>query len=224
MTIASAFNEIAVANGGTADNSGTIAGAVDALTDALAGSDVAQGATIEDGVRVLGEYIGGGGGDLAIAAGTFTPSAAGAVETFTTDYSGSGYPVFGAIYVVGGYDNAGNEQNREWIMNTAKNAIGLFTFSKMSQYTQPQYTGGYPMPDGVTCAAVYKSSDTVAMTQAAVKSETVKTFNANGNPTGSSAAMTLIVRSANNFAYLARSTNYGFSVDVTYKYIIVYSE
>ena len=62
MTIASAFNDIAVANGGTADNSGTIAGAVDALTDALAGSDVAQGATIEDGVRVLGEYISGGGG------------------------------------------------------------------------------------------------------------------------------------------------------------------
>ena len=62
MTIASAFNEIAVANGGQADNSGTIAGAVDALTDALAGSDVAQGATIEDGVRVLGEYISGGGG------------------------------------------------------------------------------------------------------------------------------------------------------------------
>ena len=68
MTIASAFNEIAVANGGTADNSGTIAGAVDALADALAGSDVAQGATIEDGVRVLGEYIsggGGGGGDIS---------------------------------------------------------------------------------------------------------------------------------------------------------------
>lgn len=62
MTIASAFNEIAMANGGTADNSGTIAGTVDALTDALAGSDVAQGATIEDGVRVLGEYISGGGG------------------------------------------------------------------------------------------------------------------------------------------------------------------
>ena len=69
MTIASAFNEIAVANGGTADNSGTIAGAVDALTDALAGSDVAQGATIEDGVRVLGEYIGGGGGGGGAAIG-----------------------------------------------------------------------------------------------------------------------------------------------------------
>lgn len=62
MTIASAFNEIAVANGGQADTSGTIAGAIDACADALAGSDVAQGATIEDGVRVLGEYIGGGGG------------------------------------------------------------------------------------------------------------------------------------------------------------------
>lgn len=62
MTIADAFNDIAVKQGGQADKSGTIAGAVDALTDALAGSDVAQGATIEDGVRVLGEYISGGGG------------------------------------------------------------------------------------------------------------------------------------------------------------------
>lgn len=223
MTIASAFNEIAVAQGGTADNSGTIAGAVDALTDALAGSDQPAPQTIEQGVRMLGEHI-GGGGNLAIATGTFTPSSAGAVETFTTDYNGSGYPVFGAIYVVGGYDNAGNEQNREWIMNTAKNAIGLFTFSKMSQYTQPQYTGSYPMPDGVTCAAVYKSSDKVIMTQAAIKYDTTKTFNANGNPNGTSAVMTLIVRSANDFAYLARSTNFGFSVNVTYKYIIVYSE
>lgn len=77
MTIASAFNEIAVAQGGTADNSGTIAGAVDALTDALAGSDVAQGATIEDGVRVLGEYIGGGGGSIgSVIYGAFDKSAA----------------------------------------------------------------------------------------------------------------------------------------------------
>ena len=62
MTIASASNEIAVANGGTADNSGTIAGAVDALTDALAGSDQPAPQTIEQGVRMLGEHIGGGGG------------------------------------------------------------------------------------------------------------------------------------------------------------------
>lgn len=61
MTIASAFNEITAAQGGTPDNSGTIAGAVDALADALAGEDVPQGRTIEDNVRLLGDYIGGGG-------------------------------------------------------------------------------------------------------------------------------------------------------------------
>lgn len=62
MTIASAFNEIAVAQGGTASKSGTITGALDALTDALAGSDQPAPQTIEQGVRMLGEHIGGGGG------------------------------------------------------------------------------------------------------------------------------------------------------------------
>lgn len=62
MTIAQAFNDIAVAQGGTASKSGTIAGAIDALNDALAGSDQASAQTIEDAVRLLGQNIGGGGG------------------------------------------------------------------------------------------------------------------------------------------------------------------
>ena len=60
MTIAQAFNEIAVAQGGTANNSGTIAGAIDALNDALAGSDQEAAQTIEEAVRLLGQHIGGG--------------------------------------------------------------------------------------------------------------------------------------------------------------------
>lgn len=60
MTIASAFNEIAVAQGGTPSKSGTIAGAIDALNDALAGSDQQSAQTIEDAVRLLGQNIGGG--------------------------------------------------------------------------------------------------------------------------------------------------------------------
>ena len=62
MTIASAFNEIAVAQGGTASKSGTIAGAIDALNDALAGSDQPCAQTIEQAVTLLGQHIGGGGG------------------------------------------------------------------------------------------------------------------------------------------------------------------
>ena len=62
MTIASAFNDIAVAQGGTAAKSGAITAAIDALNDALAGSDQPQAQTIEQAVRLLGEHIGGGGG------------------------------------------------------------------------------------------------------------------------------------------------------------------
>lgn len=62
MTIASAFNDIAVAQGGTAAKSGAITAAIDALNDALAGSDQPQAKTIEEAVRLLGEHIGGGGG------------------------------------------------------------------------------------------------------------------------------------------------------------------
>lgn len=64
MTIASAFNEIVIAQGGDPDNSGTICGALDALNDTLAGEDNPAPRTIEQGVRMLGEHIGGGGGSF----------------------------------------------------------------------------------------------------------------------------------------------------------------
>ena len=70
MTIASAFNDIAVSQGGTAAKSGSITAAIDALNDALAGSDQPQAKTIEASVRLLGEHIGGGS---SIAAYLITP-------------------------------------------------------------------------------------------------------------------------------------------------------
>lgn len=60
MTIADAFNEITIAQGGTPNYSGTIASAIDALNDALAGSDQPAETTIEGAVRLLGQHIGGG--------------------------------------------------------------------------------------------------------------------------------------------------------------------
>lgn len=61
MTIADAFNDITVANGGEPDTSGTIAGAIDKLVDTLAGEDLPERATIEESVAVLGQYIAGSG-------------------------------------------------------------------------------------------------------------------------------------------------------------------
>ena len=60
MTIASEFNKITEKLGGTPSNSGTIASAIDALNDVLAGSDQPAVQTIEGAVALLGEHIGGG--------------------------------------------------------------------------------------------------------------------------------------------------------------------
>ena len=65
MTIASAFNEITVAHGGRPSKGGTIAGAIDALNDTLAGSDQPAANTIEGAIRLLGQHIGTGGGGAA---------------------------------------------------------------------------------------------------------------------------------------------------------------
>lgn len=97
MTIASAFNDIAVAQGGTASKSGTITGALDALTDALAGSDQPAPQTIEQGVRMLGEHISGGGGGedarvfvfLNGHTGTFSIGGSPITLTDSTDVSGA---------------------------------------------------------------------------------------------------------------------------------------
>ena len=60
MSIASAFNEITVAHGGSPSNSGAITDAIDALNDALAGSDQQGARDIEGAIRLLGAHIGGG--------------------------------------------------------------------------------------------------------------------------------------------------------------------
>lgn len=81
MTIASAFNDITEKLGGTPSNSGTIASAIDALNDVLAGSDQPAVQTIEGAVALLGEHIGtGGGGGTEYAIHCYTTQD---YETFT---------------------------------------------------------------------------------------------------------------------------------------------
>lgn len=90
MTIASAFNEIAVAQGGAASKSGSIAGAIDALNDALAGSDQQAAQTIEDAVRLLGANIGSGGSDIEynIHCGRMNPQTFEVTEVANCAYKG----------------------------------------------------------------------------------------------------------------------------------------
>lgn len=92
MTIADAFNRIAVNQGGQPDTTGTIAGAIDAVCDAVAGEDVPERATIEESVELLGEYIGGGGATvepLAVTAnGTYDGGGSVAYSPVTVSVTG----------------------------------------------------------------------------------------------------------------------------------------
>lgn len=61
-TIADELNAISVGLGYTGPAPKTIAGAIDALTDTLAGTDVEERRTIAGAVKALAPYIGSGGG------------------------------------------------------------------------------------------------------------------------------------------------------------------
>ena len=59
MTIVQEINKITVAHGGTPKGN-TISQAIDALNDALAGSDQPEAHQIDDAIELLGQHIGGG--------------------------------------------------------------------------------------------------------------------------------------------------------------------
>lgn len=61
-TIADELNAISVEHGYTGAAPKTIAGAIDALADTLAGTDVEERRTIAGAIHALAPYIGGGGG------------------------------------------------------------------------------------------------------------------------------------------------------------------
>ena len=63
-TIASELVSIATEHGYEGPQDLTIAGAIDALADTLAGEDVDSGRTIAEAVRALAPYVGGGGSEI----------------------------------------------------------------------------------------------------------------------------------------------------------------
>ena len=98
MTIASAFNDITEKLGGTPSNSGTIASAIDALNDVLAGSDQPAVQTIEGAVALLGEHIGGGSSVTVEALTatenkTYTAPEGKAYSPVTVNVSGAEYAI-----------------------------------------------------------------------------------------------------------------------------------
>lgn len=103
-TIADELNAISVEHGYTGAAPKTIAGAIDALADTLAGTDVEGKRTIAGAVKALAPYIGSGGGGTTLGAMVYIESQSSSavnfsVSTMAYDISGDTTDeVRGSIY------------------------------------------------------------------------------------------------------------------------------
>lgn len=84
MTIASAIDDVIIAQGGTPDPTDTIADSLVNLAGVLAGENYPKDKTIEDAVTLLGEHIGGGGGKVYGAFKTIIVNDEGEPQSNTT--------------------------------------------------------------------------------------------------------------------------------------------
>lgn len=161
MTIAQAFNEIAVTQGGTAAKSGGITAAIDALNDALAGSDQPQAKTIEQAVRLLGEHIGGGGGGgteyniACYAKGEGQPEPTASFVYKTKVQTEGGVP-----YFVPDGEPVTTATAGDCLITTTDIAIGA-VLSELAEYALAYPIGQTPSPEGGEAAAFIMPSHDV---------------------------------------------------------------
>lgn len=155
-------------------------------------------------------------GPTNMVTGTFTPQTAGAVESVSVPYAGSGHPVMCAIFPAdGSYKSTTDVYNLiqqyavvEWFMSKANTALA------------PTYTTSGGANYGCT-AWVYKSSATSATTYSRSSAMTTNTYSS-AAPTAAGATC---VRFSDDttLKYFVASTSYGLVQDVEYRYVILYS-
>ena len=137
MTIAQAFDEITVQHGGTASKSGSIASAIDALNDALAGSDQEAAQDIEGAVRLLGQHIGGGSASGTIEITENGEYDVSAYATADVEVSGGGLPEFVFLMVATYEDELLTLPNTASEIMTAMDSPNLKTLVVLEPPTDP---------------------------------------------------------------------------------------
>lgn len=184
-----------------------------------AAADVAQGKQFyaADGTLTQGTASGGGGASNVVT-GSFLFDTNGA-HTIELPYTGSGWPVAIAIFPKDG----------PYTYDTHLERFMLVSMLCIKGYagTAPDYTQTAAL-NGAQIDAVYKSSASAASTQNVSMGTTNRMYNSNGTATpGQTNALRIL--SANRLSvYMKKRTSttsdYGFSTEVTYSYVVIYSE
>lgn len=180
-TIAGEIMSIAVEHGYEGPQDLTIAGAIDALADTLAGENVESGQTVAQAVRALAPYIGSGGGAerVKLFEETVTTAAQDSFNLATLSYKGeitddSLYVVFDGVeyelpFTNGGYGAAGetgpdfstyplflyDNGGGSWILYTETASTHIIVAYK-EKSSGSELGAGYPLRTDVA-ATVYAS-------------------------------------------------------------------
>ena len=173
----------------------------------LVASNIKNGTTI---FGVQGSYTGGGGGATLIT-GTFTTGSTRATtETTTISYSGSGFPMSIMVYA----SSTANLSNYD---------IGTFSAIKNTS-VEPSYTTATDVNNRTTSIYLYRNS---SLMYGANPQTTTFTYMSNQYTPASGHNCVKFVGNGTTLGYyIGNNTNQtaGLSPNMTYSYIIVYSE
>lgn len=190
-----------------------------------AASDVASGKYFYTAAGVLTQGTSsGGGGASNIVQGTFTTgSTTGTAESFSINYTGSGYPIALMIYVDGGPYNNSTGGNTTWYNSVQRYAVGAFYLVKSQIPVTPTYgtSGG---ANYGTVAVIYKNSTSQATTYSRTSSMTANSYTSSS--TNANATATTVARFKGNgktVTYYVASSSYGLLASTKYAYIAIYS-
>jgi len=157
-----------------------------------------------------------GGGATNIVQGTFVGTTTGAAMSVDPGYTGNGYPIACIVWPDGGL--IGNTAFYDTIQ---RYAAGMYTMTKSYTEQAPTYaTSGEA--NQATVQSRYKNSASSATSFTNGASQTANIFSSSSAVANSTTCLRF--RSNGTMSVFIASTSYGFMANITYRYIIVYSE
>lgn len=153
-------------------------------------------------------------GDTKFITGTFTTPSTSGATTLSIPYGGGGYPIIAIVVVDGGVHTS------DWYNLLDRYAVGCWCITKYSFELTPTYTTSGNQ-NAATALVVYKSSSSTATSHSTTGSSSANIFSSNAASQNS----TVVCRFTGNktLSYYVKSTSYGLTPNMTYRYYIYYS-